>query len=165
MNRRLDPIADEPLLRECFAWDREAPSWYQDMDQVFGPGNINDFLAMTKEPLNILIGVFNSEFVGLIVIACAAQDIFEAHLWAKRGTEIGVLVEGTEKTIQDFFSMGMKEAFCLVAERNKPIQTLCASLGFRYEGVCMYRGLYKGRVIKWLRYSIREEARQLEQAA
>jgi hypothetical protein len=156
---------DSELLREAFFWTQDAPKWHRDMDSTFGPDNVEDFLVMLAEPENILIGIFNPDFVGLLIIACAGNDIFNAHLCAKRGTDLNVLAEGAYQAVQDFLRMGMKEGFCWVAEKNLAVRKLCDNIDFRHEGVVMYRGTYKGKLIKWLRYSIRAKANEMEIAA
>lgn len=165
MIKRLDPIEDEALLRQAFAWTAECPQWQVDMDIVFGPSDVEDFLRMVVEPENVLVGIFSPEFVGLIIVASAGKDVFNSHLCAKRGSDLGVLAQGAYQVTQDFLKMGMQEGFCFVAERNLAIRNLCDTIGFKWEGVVMYRGAYRGRLIKWLKYSIRPEAKQLEIAA
>lgn len=165
MIRRLDPIADESLLRESFAWDRNAPQWYKDQDSVFGPQDVDDFLTMLKEPNHILIGIFDVGMIGLLVLEHVAQDVFNAHLWAKRKAPFNVLAEGAYQVIQDFLRMGMKEGVVWVGEKNVGVRKLCDNIGFQHDGICMFKGSYRNRLIKWLRYSVKAKAVELEVAA
>lgn len=162
---RLDPITDEALLREAFAWQRDAPKWFQQMDATFGPDNVDDFLKAIAEPGVILVGIFQDGFIGLIIVAEAGRDVFNSHLCAKRGASLEALAQAAAQVTSDFLQLGMKHGFCWVAEKNRAVQRLCSTIGFQYEGICMYRGTYRGRVIKWLRYSIRAEAKEAAIAA
>lgn len=163
MIKRLDPIVDESLLREAFHWDAKYPVWFKESSTVFGANDLNAFLERVKD--SILIGIFDSELVGLLILRQVIPHHFEADLCAKRGTNVNVLAEGAYRVIQDFLRMGMQEGFCFVAEKNLAVRKLCGTIGMSYDGCCVYKGAYKGRVIKWMRYSIKPEARQMEQAA
>jgi len=163
--RRLYPETDELLLREAFYWDQGKPSWYLQMDQVFGPDDVDGFLAMLAEANDIIVGIFDAELIGLLVVAAAGKDTFNSHLWAKRGSDVKALTQGINQVVRDFLGMGMKEGFAFIAEKNLAVRQLCDNIGFRFEGVCMYRGTYKGKVIRWMKYSIRPEAQQMEMAA
>lgn len=160
MIRRLDPDKDESLLREAFSWDQGKPSWYRQMDRVFGPDNVEDFLKLINDPLNAFIGIFNPQLVGLIVVALASKDRYAAHLWAKRGTGLPVLVEAGCQVLNDMFGLGMVEGFVYVAEKNRTVRRLCEAIGFSEDGIVMYRGTYRGKIIKWIRLSC---SRQVEQ--
>lgn len=173
MIRRLDPIADKSLLLTAFTWQQDTPRWYQDMDAVFGPEDVDDFLKMCAEPENILVGIFQKfglriithELIGVVIAAAAGKDVFNSHLMAKRGASLETLIEGANQVTQDFVRLGMVEGFCWVAEKNAAVRKLCSTIGMAHEGITMYRGAYHGRVIKWLRYSIRAEAQAVEIAA
>lgn len=163
MLRRLDPVSDRELLREAFAWTADTPSWHRDMDSVFGPETADEFLEMAAE--TILVGIFDSSIIGLIIIAPAGKDVFNSHLCAKRDAPLNMLAASAAQVMNDFLGLGMKEGFCWVAEKNRSVRSLCDTIGFQHEGVVMYKGVYKNRLIKWLRYSVRPEVKQVEIAA
>ena len=165
MIRRLDPVSDEHLLREAFAWDKNRAQWYSEMDAVFGPPDADDFIKTAHEPLNMFIGIFDPEFVGVVIVARASEWVFNTHLLAKRGVALETLVSGASQLRTDLFEMGAVEVFCYVAEKNRAVRKLCGELGMQHEGITMYRGSYRGRVIKWLKYSVRREILAMELAA
>ena len=163
MIKRLDPITDESLLRTAFEWDAKYPSWFKQSSTVFGANDVNVFLDRLRDC--ILIGIFDSELVGLLILKQVIPHHFEADLCAKRGTDLNVLTKGVYQVIRDFLKMGMQEGFCLVAEKNLAIRKLCGNMGMTHDGCCVFKGTYRNRVIKWMRYSIKPEAVQMEQAA
>jgi hypothetical protein len=171
--RRLYLETDELLLREVFTWQQNAPQWFQQMDSVFGPRDVCDFLKAIAEPGVILIGIFQRvgfrfighDFIGLIIVAEAGEDVFNSHLCAKRGASPKTLAHAAAQVVNDFIAMGMKQGFCWVAEKNRAVRRLCSTIGFQHEGIVMYKGTYRGRVIKWLRYSIKAEAKESAVAA
>jgi len=158
MIRRLQLPDDEPLLREASRWDARHPSWYRDMDKVFNSGTEDDFIALAQNSTNAMIGVFdNNSLIGVILVQMPEPYIHEGHLLARRGADKLLLTTALVTTISDLFNLGMVEAFCWVAERNTPVRQICDRIGMIHDGVVMWRGSYRGRVIKWLRYSIRRE--------
>ena len=163
MIRRLDTKSDESLLRETYSWDEGTPEWYRDMSRVFGPDDVEDFLKMAEK--NILVGIFDPEFIGLLILESTLPHCFEAHLCARRGARLGVLIEGTARVINDFLNMGMREGFCWVASKNSAIKKLCEQIGMAHDGIVMYRGVYRGKLIKWQRYSVIPLAQEIEVAA
>lgn len=161
--RRLDPVKDEHLLREAYLWDKGAPTWYRDMDSVFGPENVEDFLKTTHDPDSVFIGVFRQiglrmirhELVGVIILAYAGERRYAAHLCAKRGANLETLAQAAIQVKEDMFDLGMIEVFVFVAERNKGVLNLCRLIGLVEDGVVMFKGTYRKKLIRWIRLSSR----------
>lgn len=156
MIKRLYADVDEGLLREAFSWNEGVPTWVSDMDAVFGPQDADDFIKALSN--TILIGVFTPDFCGLLILEPSGQDVFAAHLCAKRRTPLNILTEAASRAIDDFLALGMVEGFCWVAEKNYSVRRLCGTIGMTHEGIVMYRGTYKNKLIRWLRYSVKAQA-------
>jgi hypothetical protein len=162
--RRIDPVVNEDLLREAHSWDKDAPDWYRSCDKVFGP-TMDEFLAQTKAEDQIDIGIFAPEFCGLISLTRRAAGIYEAHLRARRRTPLEPLALAGRQVIDDLLGMGMETGYVFVAEKNRPVRKLCCMMGMQPDGIAIYRGSYKGRVVQWLRYSVEREAIAVSRAA
>lgn len=154
--KRLNTFDDEGFLRIAFSWNIGVPTWVSDMDSVFGPQDADDFIKACET--NILVGIFNPDFCGLLILEPSGKDVFAAHLCAKRGTPLSVLTAAASRVIDDFLALGMVEGFCWVAEKNLAVRRLCDTIGMTHEGILMYRGTYKGFLIKWMRYSVKAQA-------
>lgn len=158
---------DSELLREAYQWDKGKPQWFLDMDGVFGPQTEDEFVGLADDPQNCLLAIFRPiglrivqhEMVGLVIITYGEE--FTAHLWAKRGTPLDVLWADIEQIKQDMFAIGMRACAVWVAERNIGVQRLCGMIGFQPTGVSMYKGTYRGRVIRWRKYILLKEAMEM----
>lgn len=165
MIRRLDPIVDEVLLRQAFAWTAATPQWHRDMDSIFGPQTVDDFLLMSKEPQYIHIGIFDGGLIGLLILEWITRDVFNAHLCAKRGASLETLTIAAARVLNDFLNLGMVEGTAWVAEKNAAVRKLCGTIGMRDTGIVMFKGSYKGRLTKWIKYSIEAETAVNQAAA
>lgn len=152
MLRRLEP--DDPLLKEAFHWDDGAPPWFRTANTVFGENDEEAFLRRDS----IFIGILDSELIAVIVLTRIAPHIYEADLLAKRGANLETISAGASVVVNDFLNMGMKLGFCWVAEKNLAVRKLCGKLNLTHDGLTLYRGSYRGRVTRWLRYSIQPTA-------
>ena len=168
MIRRLRQ-SDTDLLREAYRWDRGRPSWYIEMDRVFNGGSEDDFIAQLDDPQRAFIGVWDNDdhFTAVILIRHHGSGRYEGHLMARKGTDAQLVSVAIQSLLHDLLDYGLVEAHCWVAERNIGIRRLCANIQFQPDGVSMWRGSYRNRVIKWQRYSIQREQIQLltQQAA
>lgn len=170
--RRLDPIADECLLRESFEWDAYSPDWYSTSDAIFRPDAIDDYLKMTRNDNQVDIGVFNGEMIGLVTFDHKGNGIAEVRLAAKRAASLELLTDAAFQLRHQFFSFGMKAGIVWIAKRNRPIIRLCESIGFVRDGLTMYRGVYHrqkldgsflNRPILWVRMVTTREQWMSEQ--
>lgn len=153
MLRRLTS-EDSGLLREAFAWDANAPPWFQAANIAFGPNDVEAFLNRDA----IAIGVFDPELIAVIVLTQTAPHMFNADLLAQRRADVVAIAAGASVVIDDFLRMGMKFGYCWVAEKNRGVRKLCGTIGLTRNGLTLYRGSYRGRNIKWLCYSIQPAA-------
>lgn len=164
MMRRLHP-GDEDVLRLAWSWDEGRPVWYGQMDRVFNNGSSEDFLAQLGDPLKAFIGVWGDEMEGVIIAEWKGGGFVEGHLLARRRADTQLLTVAIRATLIDLLNCGLTHAFSWVAERNTGVRNLCVSIGMQPDGVAMWRGSYRGRVIKWLSHSIQREQLLINMAA
>ena len=165
MIRRLT-TADAPLLREACDWDTTRPTWYRQMDAVFNCGSLDDFITQLADPQRAFIGLWDGAVpTAIIIIQHHGSGRYEGHLMARRGTDPQLVAVSIRSLLHDLLDYGLVEAYCWVAERNISIRRLCDTIGFQPDGVAMWRGSYRGRVIKWQRYSIQRESLLMQRAA
>lgn len=164
MIRRLRQ-ADVDLLREAWRWDATRPTWYRQADAVFNCGSADDLVAQLDDPNRVFIGVWAECLMAIIIIQHHGSGRYEGHLMARRGADLVLIGTTIHGLLCDLLDYELKEASCWVAERNTSVKQLCGIVGFQPDGVAMWRGSYRGRVIKWHRYSIQREQLLMDKAA
>ncbi len=148
---------DSDLLREAYLWDEGRPQWYREADAVFNCGTADDLIAQIDDKRKIFVGVFDPDFTAVVIIEWKGDGLFEGHLLARRGTNLETVIESANYLMRDMLQFGMQEVAVWIAEKNRSVRRLCDSIGLLPDGVVMYKGSYRGRVIRWLRHSIRRE--------
>lgn len=158
MIRRLLLPDDEHLLREAYQWDEQRGEWYRAVDRVFNSGTEDKFVEKAHDLRNAFVGVFEQDkMIALILVETPAPLFHEAHLAARRGADSTKVVAAAVQLASDLLNMGAIQISVWVAEKNRPVKQICDRIGFTHDGVVMWKGAYKGRVIKWLKYSIHRE--------
>ena len=156
---------DEALLREAFRWDAERPQWYREMDKAFMWGDEDRFVGLVADQRYVLIGVFDPQLVAIIIVVLEGYGLFAVHLCASRNADPDMLVVAGRSVIEDLLAYDLVEFYGWVAEKHIGLKRICSNIGLSPDGICMYKGKYRGRLIKWLRYSIRREDLLAEKAA
>lgn len=149
--RRLNVADDLELFRQVYEWEKDYPRWLCDAEKV-AKLDFDDFILEAKDRADI--GVFDPDLTALISVLKRAPQIYEGHVWAKRGTDIESLAwvvfnlrESLEK------QLGMKACYVWIVERNRPVKKLCMMAGLMPDGGRMMDGESHGRPIKWVRLS------------
>ena len=156
---------DSELIREAWEWTFTSPAWFQDMDKVFSQGTAENLIEQLDDWRKVFIGVLDPELAAIIIIEWKAEGLFEGHLMTRRRVNVQIIEAAINQVLHDSVEFGMREAFVWIAEKNLGVRKLCATLGMRPNGVAMYKGSYRGRVIKWQRYSITREQLLIDKAA
>lgn len=166
MMRRLRQ-SDADLLREAYNWDVGRPSWYVEADHVFNSGSVDDLVAQLGDPQRAFIGLWdsNEQLTAIILVQHHGSGRYEGHLLAQRGADLQLIAVAIRSLLVDLLQYGLTEACCWVAERNISVKRLCDIVGFQPDGVVMWRGAYRNRAIKWLRYFITREQLTISKAA
>jgi len=154
---------DDALLREAFHWDVDRPTWYTQMDRVFSWGGEEGFVRLLDDRRNVLIGVFNPELIAVIIVVLEDYGLFTAHLCAKRNADVDLIVQAAQTVLYDLLEFDLRELYVWVAEKHRSLKRLCSMIGMERDGIRMFKGSYRGRLICWHRYSIHVE--RLEVAA
>jgi hypothetical protein len=144
---------DYELYQEAFDWTGKAPEWFRQLDSVFGWPDFETYYEQTKDKISF--GIFDNELVALVTIIERARGIYEAELSARRGTDVLLIIEATRVIRDAVFAHGCLEGFMWVALRNRMVLKVCEAAGFQRDGIRMFRGVCKGRVIEWVRLSCR----------
>lgn len=147
--RRLDSDTDRDFYAEAWAWDIDAPRWYQDSDAVFRPESFDEYMKLAHGDDQCDVGVFDDELIGLITVTLRGKGVYEGHLSAKRGANLEMLAEAVLQIRCQLFERGMSEAYLWVAAKNRAIRKLCANAGFYGTFVTMLRGSSHNRPIEW----------------
>lgn len=147
--RRLDLEKDADAYREAYYWDKDYPRWFRETDSVFKP-DFETFMEQAEKDDQADIGVFNPELVGLVSMTQRGKGIYEAHLRAKRGTDVDVLAQAAFQVRHSLREIGMKEVFVWVNKKNKAVQKLCMMAGMRLQGLTMIKPSGE-KLTYWLR--------------
>ena len=153
------------MLREAYHWDDDRPRWYQDMDRVFNGGGETEFLSLLNDKRNVLVGVFDPELTAIIMVVLEGYGVFESHLLARRGANAETIVIAAHSILYDLLEFDLQELYVWVAKRHISVKRLCDNIGLLPDGVRMFKGQYRGRLIEWERRSIRRENLLAEKAA
>jgi hypothetical protein len=151
--RRLNVDEDYELYKEVYEWEKDYPRWLQDAEKVARLG-FDKFIEQTKDRADI--GVFDPEFIAMISVLKRAPQIYEGHVWAKRGTDIEQLawvVFNLRKSLEK--ELGMKACYVWIVEKNLPVKKLCMMAGLVPDGGVLIDGESHGKPIKWVRLSYR----------
>ena len=154
--KRLTP-ADSDLLREAWEWDKDRPSWYAQMDHVFSQGSVDNLITQLKDWRKLFIGIFDPDLTAIVIIKWKGEGRFGGDLMAKSSANPDSIVEAIIYLEYETLKFGMKEINVWVAERNRGVRRICERANLKPDGVVMFRGAYRGRVIRWLRHSLTRE--------
>ncbi len=147
MIRRLT-ATDKELLTEVYLWDKSYPKWFREMDNVWGPHTVKDFIGQADHPDNMFIGIFDdTKLIGLASHIFCPRDVDqELLLWN--------LMDLRDQLFRD---LNIESIYCWVARKHYALRKLCSILGFRETGHTLIKGSYHGRVIEWVNLSIPRE--------
>lgn len=156
MIRRLNPITDDSLFMQVYGWLEDSPRWRQESEGVWGSTAPDEWLAATHDPTRIDIGVWDAgELVGDIVLVLRAVGVYEAHLHARRGTKAEVIVEAVETAAAQLFGeYGAESVFAWVPTFNRAMRRIIKAIGFRADGITMWRGTCRGRLVEWTKFTM-----------
>lgn len=158
--RRLDPEADVECFRLAYGWDRDAPRWYREMDSVFGDYSLNEYVAKAREATQVNIGLFEGREIfamittNLVAMTTdpTASGVYDLHLAAARHAGAEKIVRAFESIRRQMFEdLNALALYGWVASVNRPLVRLSRRLGFKPDGLLMFKGSVRGRVIRWER--------------
>ena len=153
---QLHRIRDPELLRLAWNWDEGRPDWFRQMDAVFSQGSVESLISQLSDPQKAFIGVFNPDLSAVVIIEMKG-NVFEGHLMAAPHADAEDIVEAITQLSYQMLDFGMREIVVWVAEKNRPVRRICERANLYPDGVVMFKGAYRRRVIRWLRHSITRE--------
>lgn len=154
--RRLDPITDQLLFEQSYSWLMDGPEWRRESETVFGTLDHTEWLAQTHSPGRIDIGIFmDGVFTADTILTIRGHNIYEVHFDAKRGTPLEVVTEAGISIRDQMFAYGMEWCYTWTPHWNRAVLAINKAIGFRPDNVSMLHGTCRGRLIEWVRYSLR----------
>jgi hypothetical protein len=157
--RRLDPDADEQLIREAVGWIKSAPRWFKDADAAWGAEDADTYLEQMRTDAQADFGVFKGgDFIAVLTVSLEGKGIYNSHLMARRGADAGAIAAAVASLMRQMFGAGMLEAWLWLARRNYGVRRILEAVGMRRDGVTRFKGQSHGKPIEWLRYSVRRAA-------
>lgn len=155
MIRKLEPIEID-LLRQAFDWREEYPSWFRTMLAEGAPDQSwEGYLQASREMVDF--GIFEGEMYGLISIRPCGNSRYEAHIAAKRGSDLEKLAFAAYAIRDALFRQGAKEIIAWVASQHRSMKRLCRLAGLEPDTLTVIRGEIRNRLITWERFSARPE--------
>lgn len=155
---------DGDLLHYALTWDDDTPRWYREMDAVFNQ-TPEQLLEKLADRHYWFVGVFDPLLQAVIIVENHGDGSFEGHLMSSRSANVELIQMTITQLLLDLLQFDLREAFVWVAKKHRSIRKLCVSIGIEPDGAVMYKGVYHGRVIHWLRHSITREQLLMTQAA
>jgi RimJ/RimL family protein N-acetyltransferase len=149
MNIRALHPSEEGLFQQAFAWTADSPVWFRQMDKVF-PETFGDYHLRAFDTGEINYGIFSDGLVGLFTVCHCGSGVFNVHVSAKRGASVDVMLEAACMLRDHLFKTGAQVLHGWVARFNRGVIRLGEHAGFHRDGVRMFKGECRGRVIEWV---------------
>lgn len=155
MIRRLNASNDREHFVTAWGWLESSPSWRQATEAIFGADTLETYLYNAADEHSIAIGVFDNELVAVFSLTLRGKATYEAHLAAKRGTDPELVARAGCVIRAQLEDYGMQHTFAWVPRWNRPLRYILKANGFTRDHIVMFRGVHRGRIIEWCRYSWR----------
>lgn len=155
--RRLDPATDTALFEQSFGWLAGSPSWRQYTESVFGTLDHTEYMAARLDERRIDIGIFADDvFIAKVALHLVAKSTYEVSLEAMRTADPAIIAQAGQLIRDQLFDVyGAQSVFAWVPRWAKSVQSILTAIGFENSGVIMLRGTCRGRLIEWLRFSLK----------
>lgn len=154
--RRLDPTTDHLLFEQAYQWLIDGPAWRRETEAVFNTLDRTEWLAGAHLPGRIDIGIFLvSELTADVVLTMRGSNIYEVHFDAQRGTPTDVVIEAGLSIRDQMLQYGMQWCYTWTPHWNRPVLSVIKAIGFQPDNVSMLHGTCRGRLIEWVRHSLR----------
>lgn len=123
--RALDPETDLDLFRESYGWRPERKKHLQPDRLPFA-----DFSK--SDPHQIVMGLFNGEFLAAYLINETAPSYYDLHFTSKKGTPRDYLVAGGIWITDWLIEAGAQEVSAIIVSRNRPLREFLLDCGFEF---------------------------------
>lgn len=154
--RRLDPVDDEPLIRQAVSWIDEQPKFYRDCDRAWGSDDADTYLRLMQTDAQADFGVFDDDnmLVAVITVSLEGHQVFNSHLMVKKGTDPRIVVAAASGVINGLLDKGLVEGWSWIARKNLGARRILEYIGMRRDGVTRFKGQSHSQPIEWQRYSV-----------
>lgn len=121
--RVLDPHTDISLFEESYNW-RPTPKRHVGTNRA----SFETYIA--DDPRQIVIGVFNGQFIAAFLFYEFEPQKYDAHFTSRKGMARGTLLKGAQEVIDALFTNGAKEITAWIVSRNTPLRRFVEDLKF-----------------------------------
>lgn len=157
MIRRLDPDKDIDLFKEAYLWGRQR-KWFREIENQFGASTFEEFISDAERDVQVDVGVFDNQLIGLITLELKEKGIYEAHIRVSRDADLNLIALGALSIREQLFrELGAKEIFGQIPNFNKGAIQLAEMCGLYRDGITVIQGQVRNRLIEWVRVSYGEE--------
>lgn len=153
--RRLNPDADEALIREAVGWLAQYPRWCRDADAAWGVEGADAYLAQMRDERQADFGVFDEgELLAVITLTLEGKGAYNSHLMVRPGASPEPIAAAASGLIKSLKEAGMREGWAWLAAKNRGVRRIVEAVGMRLDGVTQFKGQSHGQPIEWVRYSV-----------
>lgn len=150
MIRLLNIDNDLELFREAWSWRYAAPKWFQEALDIFKE-TFEEYLEAIPNELHY--GVFiEGEISAIVRLVEIGPRVFNTHLYAKRKTDFGMLLEACQAIRDHLFAQGAIAYIGWIPSNNRSIARLYENLGLRETGMRCFKGTIRGRLAEFRHY-------------
>jgi len=140
------------LLRTAYNWQYDAPAWFQYCANVWKESEA-EYLA--NAPNELHYGVFdNDDLVASVRLIEVVPYAMILHFSVKRQTTLNNLLEQLIAIKHHVINSPVQVLFGYIPSFNRGTINLYKQLGFTDTGARCYKGVWKGKSIKWLRFEL-----------
>lgn len=158
----ITPVSHPDAYKEAWGWMAASPEWRKATVAVFGELTEENYREAAQDERRIDIGVWNDgEFMAIVTLTAQAKDVYEVGFEAKRGSSLEALtVAGISIRERMYRVYGAQYSYTVTPRWNRAIINFDKSIGYRDEGVRLFKGQIKGKPIEWVYLSYRGELDQ-----
>jgi hypothetical protein len=143
--RGLDPVSDLGLLHEAYIWRAN-----QNLPHL-RPGRMPFEQWLESDSPQVIMGLFNGEFLAVYLIKEFDTGKFDLHFTSKRGVSRQHLVAGGVQVTNWLVENGALEVSALIVKRNRPLRQFLEDCGYSLDRELTF--IDSPRL--WLRYVAR----------
>jgi hypothetical protein len=155
--RRLDPIADLALYETAYRWLMDSPSWRRQTEAIFGTLDHDEYMTATHSEGRCDVGIFrDGELTAIVILTITAKHTYEVHFESEGNVDPELIIAaGHMIRSQLFGEYGAQLAYTWTPSWNRTVLAIDKAIGFVDDGVRMLHGTCRGRLVEWIRLSLR----------
>lgn len=154
--RRIRPD-DRHLFETAYQWLLDSPEWRKQTEQVFGTLDEYEYMRAIDDPGRVDIGIWvEGLFKAIVTLTIRAKDTYEVHFEAAAGTDPEAIITAGHLIRDQLFGLyGAQLVYTWTPSWNRGVLAIDKAIGFTADHVSMFHGTCRGRLIEWVRLSLR----------